>query len=104
MRWLARLARAGEVSPVRVTDTADEALRDVVRAREDAVREQRNARHRLNALLLRNGITYAGRAAWTPGHVRWLATVKLPEPPEQVAFQEYLHTISDAGARGARLE
>jgi transposase len=101
---LARLARSGELSPVRVPDTADEAVRDLVRAREDAVREQRNARHRLKALLLRNGITYTGRAAWTPAHVRWLAAVKLPEPPQQLAFQEYLHAIGESGARVARLE
>lgn len=62
---LARLARAGELSAVRVPDALDEALRDLVRAREDAIREQRNARHRLKALLLRNGIIYAGRTAWT---------------------------------------
>lgn len=101
---LARLARAGELTAVRVPDSADEAVRDLVRAREDAVREQRNARHRLKALLLRNGITYAGRTAWTAAHVRWLARVKLPEPPQQLAFQEYLHAISEAGARIARLE
>lgn len=47
---LARLARAGELAPVRVPDLRDEAVRDLVRAREDAVREQRNARHRLKAL------------------------------------------------------
>jgi transposase len=46
---LARLARAGELSAVRVPDAADEAVRDLVRAREDAVRECRNARHRLKA-------------------------------------------------------
>jgi transposase len=60
---LARLARAGELNAVRVPDAADEAVRDLVRAREDAVRECRNARHRLKALLLRNGITSAGRSA-----------------------------------------
>lgn len=59
---LARLARSGDLTPVRVPDAADEAVRDVVRAREDAVREQRNARHRLKALLLRNGIAYAAAA------------------------------------------
>ena len=58
---LARLARSGDLTAVRVPDGADEAVRDLVRAREDAVREQRNARHRLKALLLRNGMTYAGR-------------------------------------------
>lgn len=49
---LARLARAGELAPVRVPDLRDEAIRDLVRAREDAAREQRNARHRLKAMTL----------------------------------------------------
>lgn len=101
---LARLARAGELAPVRVPDPADEAVRDLVRAREDAVREQRNARHRLKALLLRNGITYAGKAAWTPAHLRWLASLKLPLAAQQIAFQEYLHGITESATRIARLE
>lgn len=101
---LARLARAGELAPVRVPDPADEAVRDLVRAREDAVREQRNARHRLKALLLRNGIAYAGKAAWTPAHLRWLASLKLPLAAQQIAFQEYLHSITESAARIARLE
>ncbi|MBI5275710.1 MAG: IS110 family transposase [Burkholderiales bacterium] len=101
---LARLASLGELTSVRVPDGRDEAVRDVVRAREDAVREQRNARHRLKALLLRNGIGYPGKSAWTQAHLRWLAELKLPLPPQQVAFQEYLHAITEAGARIARLE
>jgi len=67
---LARLARVGELVAVRVPDSADEAMRDLVRGREDAVREQRNARHRLKALLLRNGIAYSGRAAWCPASIK----------------------------------
>jgi transposase len=101
---LARLARAGELSAVRVPDAADEALRDVVRAREDVVREQRNVRHRLKALLLRNGVLYAGKTAWTAAHQRWLATLKLPHSVQQIALQEYLHAVSDATARAARRE
>ncbi|MFO1217036.1 MAG: IS110 family transposase [Burkholderiaceae bacterium] len=101
---LARLARSGDLSTVRVPDELDEAIRDLVRAREDAVREQRNGRHRLKALLLRNGIAYAGRANWTAAHVRWLAELKLPHAAQQIAFQEYLHMITEAGARIARLE
>jgi transposase len=101
---LARLARAGELTPVRVPDSADEAIRDVVRGREDAVREQRNARHRLKALLLRNGIVYSGRSAWSAAHWRWLATVKLPHAAQQIVFQEYLHAITAAGSRIARHE
>ena len=56
---LARLARAGELEPIYVPDEKDEAMRDLVRAREDAVCMQRQARQRLQALLLRNEI---GRA------------------------------------------
>lgn len=101
---LARLASQGLLTPVRVPDRADEAVRDVVRAREDAVREQRCARQRLKALLLRNGIVYEGRSSWTAAHLRWIARIKLPEPAQQLAFQEYLHAITEATARIARLE
>jgi transposase len=101
---LARLARAGELTAVRVPDAADEAVRDLVRAREDAVRECRNARHRLKALLLRNGIGYTGKSAWTAAHLRWPATLKLAHSAQQIGFQEYLHAITEATARIARLE
>jgi len=101
---LARLSRSGDLTAVRVPGAADEAVRDLVRAREDAVREQRNARHRLKALLLRNGIPYAGKTSWTAAHLRWLATLKLEHAAQQIGFQEYLHSITEAGARIARLE
>ncbi|QPF75555.1 IS110 family transposase [Roseateles sp. DAIF2] len=101
---LARLARSGDLAVVRVPDGVDEAVRDLVRAREDAVREQRNGRHRLKALLLRNGIPYTGKTSWTAAHLRWLSTVKLAHAAQQIAFQEYLHAITEASARIARLE
>jgi transposase len=101
---LARMARAGELAVVRVPGEADEAVRDLVRAREDAVREQRNGRHRLKALLLRNGTPYTGKSSWTAAHLRWLAAIKLPHTAQQIAFQEYLHMITEATARIGRLE
>ena len=101
---LARLARSNELAVVRVPGPADEAVRDLVRAREDSVREQRNARHRLKALLLRNGIAYAGKSAWTAAHLRWLATLKMEHAAQQISLQEYLHSITESGARIARLE
>jgi transposase len=101
---LARLSRSGDLTAVRVPDAADEAVRDLVRAREDAVRECRNARHRLKALLLRNGIGYTGKSAWTVAHLRWLATLKMEHATQQIGFQEYLHAITEATARIARLE
>ena len=101
---LARLARSNDLAVVRVPGPADEAVRDLVRAREDSVREQRNARHRLKALLLRNGIPYAGKTSWTGAHLRWLATLKMAHAAQQIGFQEYLHSITESGARIARLE
>ena len=98
---LARLSRSGDLTAVRVPGAADEAVRDLVRAREDTVREQRNARHRLKALLLRNGIPYAGKSSWTGAHLRWLATLKLAHAAQQIGFQEYLHAITEGHAQGA---
>ncbi len=101
---LARLSRSGDLTAVRVPGAGDEAVRDLARSRDDAVRECRNARHRLKALLLRNGIAYAGKSAWTAAHLRWLATLKMEHAAQQIAFQEYLHSITQATARIARLE
>jgi transposase len=101
---LARLARVGELTAVRVPDAADEAVRDLVRAREDAVRECRNACHHLKALLLRNGITYAGKCAWAAAHLRWLARLKMAHATQQIGFQEYLHAITEATARIGRVQ
>jgi len=101
---LARLDRSGDLTVVRVPGAADEAVRDLVRAREDGVRECRSARHRLKALLLRSGIAYAGKSSWTQAHLRWLATLKMEHAAQQIAFQEYLHSITEATTRIQRLE
>ena len=61
-------------------------------------------RHRLKALLLRNGVPYAGKTSWTAAHLRWLSKVSLSYPAQQIAFQEYLHAITQSGERIARLE
>jgi transposase len=100
---LARLARAGELEPIYVPDAKDEAMRDLVRTREDAVAMQRQARQRLQALLLRNEIRYVGRSSWTAAHRRWIAHLKLPAPAQQIAFEEYVQAVEEAGRRLERL-
>jgi len=100
---LARLARAGELQPIYVPDAKDEAMRDLVRTREDAVCMQRQARQRLQALLLRNEIRYVGKTAWSAAHRRWIAGLKLPDPAQQIAFEEYVTALEEAGARLERL-
>jgi transposase len=100
---LARLARSGDLTAIYVPDERDEAIRDLVRAREDSVCVQRQGRQRLQALLLRNEIRYAGKGAWSAAHRRWLASLKLPDPAQQIAFEEYLQAIEEADARLKRL-
>ena len=100
---LCRLARAGELSPVYVPDAVDEAMRDLVRSREDAVVMQRQARQRLAALLLRNDVRYNGKTAWTPAHRRWIAELKLPHAAQHIAFEEYVQAVDEAGQRVERL-
>ena len=100
---LARLARAGELTAIYVPEPADEALRDLVRAREDTVAMQRQARHRLQALLLRNDIRYVGKSAWTPAHQRWISRLKLPHATQQIAFEEYVQAVQEATTRIQRL-
>jgi transposase len=96
---LARLARAGELEPIYVPDACDEAMRDLVRAREDAVCMQRQARQRLQALLLRNEIRYVGKTPWTRAHRRWISGLKLPNPAQQIAFEEYVQAVQEATER-----
>lgn len=100
---LARLHRAGELRAIYVPSAEDEAVRDLVRAREDAVHDRRRARQRLKSFLLRHGIAYPARADWTRRHRNWLADRGFPFPAQQVAFQETLESINEADARVARL-
>ena len=100
---LAGLARAGELTPIYVPETADEAMRDLVRAREDAVVMQRQARQRLMALLLRNDVRYSGKTPWTVAHRRWIADVRLPQPAQRLAFEAYVQAVEEATQRVAML-
>jgi transposase len=101
---LARLVRSGDLTPVYVPQVNDEAVRDLSRAREDAMSELKSAKYRLKAFLLRQDIRYEGRANWGPAHLRWLAKVVCPTPAQQIVFQEYVRAVSDTDERLQRLE
>ena len=99
---LARSHRAGELTAVWVPDAEHEAMRDLVRAREAAVRDVRKARQRLSGFLLRHARLYP-RKRWTRAHRRWLANVHFEHPAQQVALQEYIDAVETAEARRDRL-
>jgi transposase len=79
---LVRLLLDGKLHPVRVPGDEEEALRDLVRAREQ-VRVVMRSRHRLSKLLLRHGIRFDEGKAWTDRHRAWLKTITLPWPAAQ---------------------
>jgi transposase len=101
---LARLARSGDLTPVYVPQVADEAIRDLARAREDALGDLNDTRFRLKALLLRNDIRYTGRADWSDEHRRWLARFVFPTPAQQIVFQEHVRTVTERTELLRRLE
>jgi transposase len=83
---LARLLLAGKLHPVRVPGPEEEALRDLVRAREAVRVDLMRCRHRLSKLLLRHGIRFEDGRAWTQRHRDWLAQVTLPWPAAQATM------------------
>lgn len=101
---LARLLRAGELTPVYVPSVEDEAVRDLARARAATIRVQKAAKLRLKSFLLRQGLHYTGRATWTAAHLRYLGKVACPTPAQQIVFQEALQAVTEQTDRLTRLD
>ena len=103
---LARNYRAGELTAVWVPDAAHEALRDVVRAREAAKKDQLRARHRLSKFLLRHGRRPPmGVKAWTMKYLEWVKReVHFEQLAQETTLVDYLHEVEHVAARIARLD
>jgi transposase len=100
---LASLARAGELVAVTIPDERDEAIRDLSRARVDAVRARLKCRQQLKALMLRHGRRYTGKTSWGAAHERYLAEVSFAHPAQDIAFVEYRQAVGEGEARVQRL-
>lgn len=101
---LARLYRAGELSGIHLIEPEDEAMRDFLRSRHQIIRAQHRARQQIKMFLLRHNIRYAGTTSWTPKHLRYLGTIKMPFATQQFALQELIQSITEAGARLERFD
>lgn len=101
---LARLHRAGELVSVFVPDETDEAVRDLCRARVDAIDDRRRAKTRLLGMLRRLGFNYSGKTTWTDAHRRYLRDLPLPFPAHRVILEELIGQIDQLDARIARYE
>jgi len=100
---LAKESRAGNLVSILVPDSRDEAIRDLARARADAVTARLRARHQLHAMLLRHGRNYNGKCSWTQAHERHLATVCFDHPAQDIAFNEYRQAVTSADETLQRL-
>jgi transposase len=103
---LARNYRAGELTAVWVPDAAHEALRDVVRAREAAKKDQLRARHRLSKFLLRHGRRPPMEVKpWTMKYLEWMKReVHFEQLAQEATLLDYLNEVEHAAARIARLD
>ena len=96
--------RSGDLTAVWVPDEVHEAMRDLVRARIDAVMQLMRARQQLLAFLLRHGRVYTSGKNWTLKHRKWLASQSFPQPAHQIVFQDYVEAVTTAQERRDQLE
>jgi transposase len=101
---LARCYRSGDLATVWVPDQQHEALRDLVRAREAAKKDQLRARNRVSKLLLRYGLRPPGTKSWGVKHMVWLRSLRFEHQALEVTFTDYLAEVEHATARIQRLE
>ena len=102
---LARCHRAGELTAVWVPDAAHEALRDVLRAREAAKKDQLRARHRLSKFLLRHGLRApTGVKSWGTKYMEWATRLRFEHHATEVTHGDLLHEVNHVRERIARLE
>src|SRR2546430_4200526 len=101
---LARSYRSGDLTPVWVPDPGHEALRDLVRAREAAKKDQLRARHRLQKFLLRRGLRPPEKIkAWTAQHLVWAKTLRLEQPALAATLLDYITEVEHVRERIGRL-
>ncbi|MBN2622680.1 MAG: IS110 family transposase [Acidimicrobiales bacterium] len=93
-RKLALLFRGGQLSSVRVPTPAEEAVRDLCRARADMVIDRSRARHRLGKFLLRHGRVWRGGDNWTYKHAAWIRTQRFDERALTETFGHYQSTLA----------
>jgi len=101
---LVRQLAAGGLSFVRVPSEHEEALRDLVRAREDVRQDLSRARHRLSKMLLRRGLRYETGKTWTDRHIDWIVRLKFDDLASRIVVGEYVNAVQQLDQRRTDLE
>ena len=100
---LARFLRSGDLTEIYVPDVATEAMRDLERARDDAKKAERVARHQLGKFLLRHGRRWPKKTTWSMRHLDWIRGQHFEHEAQQRVLEDYLKTVEDLSARVAKL-
>lgn len=103
-RKLAIMHRSGDLTSIMVPKEEQEAVRDLMRAREDVLEDLQRMRRRLGSFLLRRGLRYRAGKAWTLGHLKWLKGLKFENQHLQNVLDEYRSALDDAAERLKRFE
>jgi transposase len=103
-RRLARLHRAGELTAIRVPTEAEEAVRDLCRARADMVADRTRTRHRLGKFLLRHDRIWRGGDAWTAKHEQWLTGQHFDDAALRATYGHYRAVLVARDAELAALQ
>jgi transposase len=101
---LARLWRAGELTAIRIPSREEEASRDLVRLREDALSDRLRARHRMSKFMLRQGRVHRETKSWGVAHRIWLKGQKFEWESSQQTFEGYLRAMEETESRLAALD
>ena len=97
---LAVLYRAGALTAIHVPTEQEEAVRDLLRCREDIRADLLRARHRLGKFLLRHGRRFtATKSTWSQRHHAWLRAQAWPLPALAQTHEAYLRAVDEAVAR-----
>ena len=102
---LARSYRSGDLTPVWVPDEAHESLRDLVRAREAAKKDEKRARHRLSKFFLRRGLRPPrGVRSWTQRYFAWVRALRMEDFAAQMTLDDYLREVDHGLDRVRNIE
>jgi transposase len=96
---LAKLYRAGELTSIVIPEKEQESLRDLMRAREDALEDQQRARHRLSRFVMRRGMRYLGGKNWSLGHQKWIKGIRFEDERDQMVLEEYRLAVEEQTER-----
>lgn len=103
-RKLARFLRSGDLHEVKVPAEETEAMRDLVRAREDAKHAELRCRHQLDKFLLRHGKIWSGKSRWTRPHRQWIREQQFAQEAQRRVLADAIETLDQAAERVSRLE